>query len=149
MNSEQVATLTRLSIEGKPSRQIAAQIGVSHTTVSNTLNKPEVRSLVEAGFNKIVRRGLDPAVKTLCRAAALGNTKAATKDINLFKISVDASKSILSHVYQSGPSTIINTLIQVSESSQDSPQVMALQAAIEAQWEVKTDETIGIPPSHT
>ncbi len=118
MDTDQLSTLTSLAIQGKPSREIAAQIGVSHTTVSNTLNKPDIKSKVERCISDLINRGLKPSVRTLSRFAAIGNTKDITLPDNrdLAKLSLDASKAILNHVSNAGPQTIINTLIYQSDA---------------------------------
>ncbi len=129
MDTNQLATLTSLAIQGKPSREIAAQIGVSHTTVSNTLNKPDIKSKVERCITDLINRGLRPSIRTLSRFAAIGNTKDITSPNNrdLAKLSLDASKTILSHISNSGPQTVINTLIYSNSThSQLSDDALAM-----------------------
>lgn len=111
MNPSQIATLTECTIKGMPTREIAPIIGVSHTTVSRTQQKPDIKAKVEAGITKLINRGLNPSINTLCRFAAMGNTKSIVYDKDMAKLSIDASKVILSHANGSGPQTIINQLI--------------------------------------
>jgi hypothetical protein len=111
MTPEQTAIVIQRSIQGVSSRDIAEEIGTSHTSVYRVKQKDDVKAIVEKGISKLMKRGLNPSVNTLCRFAALGNSKNIMRDKDFAKISLDASKTILSHVNGSGPQTIINQLI--------------------------------------
>lgn len=111
MDTEQLAIITSRTIEGIPACKIAQDLGVHESTISRAKKQPDIKAKVEAGINQLINRGLKPAVNTLCRAAALGNTKSITTTPDLFKISVDASNRIISHISGSGPQTVINQLI--------------------------------------
>jgi hypothetical protein len=137
-------------------------MGYHESTISRTINKPEIRALIEAEATKIINRGLRPAVKTICRLAAMGNVKSQDKD--MLKLSLDASKHVTSMAGLSGsaPSTIINTLIQVNHAPEHREELNDLQDFLRMQWggsKVSTSieqvdrkypgEAVSVPTSHT
>jgi hypothetical protein len=141
MNTEQLAVVTKRTIEGASQRAIAAEIGTSHVAVHRAINRPDVRAKIEAGANKIINRGLNPSINTLCRLAAIGNTKYADKD--LLKLSLDASKHITSIAGLSGSnqSTIINTLINVNANPEHERELSAIEMFLaDKQWQSESIE---------
>ncbi len=125
MDNQSLAIVTAKTIEGVPSRSIAQAIGTSHTSVIRAQQKPDIKAIVEAGITKLIKRGLNPAVNTLCRAAAMGNTKSIKDTPDLYKLSVDASNKIIGHIQGSGPQTVINQLIY-SQGARDELSTEAL-----------------------
>ncbi len=111
MDTNQTALIISETIKGATSRDIEAITGIDHSTIARARQKPDIKAKVEAGINQLINRGLKPAVNTLCRAAAMGNVKGITNTPDLYKISVDASNRIISHISGSGPQTVINQLI--------------------------------------
>lgn len=126
MDTETLALVTKRTIEGVSYRDTADEIGVSRTTVMRAVNKPDIKALVEKGISQLLQRGLIPAINTHCRLAAIGSSTKVLKytdpetgrtlrvsdtDPQLLKLSLDASKNILSHANGSGPQTVINQLI--------------------------------------
>lgn len=111
MTPEKTAIVIQKTIEGATCRDIETVIGIDHSNIARARKRPDVKAIVEEGITKLMRRGLNPSVNTLCRAAALGNTKSITTTPDLLKISVDASKTILNHAQGGQPSTVINQLI--------------------------------------
>lgn len=142
MNPEQIATCTKLHIEGKSIRDIAPVVDRSPSAVAQTLRKPEIRALIEREAQEIINRGLRPARRTLTRLAAIGN-KGTDKD--MLKLSLDASKHITSMAGLSGttPSTVINALIQVNEAPQVSREIEGLAQYLQSKW------VTGIEAPHT
>ncbi len=111
MDNNQTALIISETIKGIPGCKIAQDIGVHESTISRAKQKPDIKAIVEAGITKLIKRGLNPAVNTLCRAAAMGNTKSIKDTPDLYKLSVDASNKIIGHIQGSGPQTVINQLI--------------------------------------
>lgn len=134
MDSKQIATATKLYIEGQTLREIAPQVGAHFTTVGNDLRRPEVKAKIERAANHIINRGLQPAVRTLCRLAAMGNVKEADKDS--LKLSLDASKHITSMAGLSGgaPGVIINAMIQINQAPEQTQELAGLAAFMSSQW---------------
>jgi hypothetical protein len=149
MNSEQLAIIASKTIQGVPGCKIAQDLGVHESSVCRAKQRPDVRAKVEAAGNDIIDRGLKPAIRTICRLAAEGNKKSAP--IDMLKLSLDASKHITAIAGLSGnaPGTIINQLININLADESSPQIQALQSAIEAQWETTNNQTVCITPSLT
>lgn len=111
MDNQTTAVIIAETIKGATSRDIEAITGIDHSTIARARQKPDIKAKVEAGISQLINRGLKPAISTLCRAAAMGNTKSITSTPDLYKISVDASNRIISHISGSGPQTVINQLI--------------------------------------
>jgi hypothetical protein len=151
MDTDQLAIVTQRTIEGAPSRTIANEIGTHHTTVLRAQARPDIRAKVEQGINQLISRGLKPAISTITRFAALGNVKDITSDKDLAKLSLDASKTILSHVSGSGPQTVINQLIYSNstrtELSQES--LSLLQRVMDAKSTTTNSDSIPIPTPRT
>jgi hypothetical protein len=133
MKAKQKAIVIAETIAGKTERQIAAQIGCSQPAVNNVKRSADVRPILDKALSNLIKRGANPAVKTLCRAAALGNTKCAPNNIDLFKLSIQASDKILTHINGGGPQTVINQLININSSPETSKEVQAIQSFINAQ----------------
>lgn len=146
MTPEQTAVVIQKTIEGVPSRDIGQAIGTSHMAVVRARQKPDVKAIVEAGLSKLIKRGVNPAVNTLCRAAALGNAKGAEDNIDLFKLSIQASDKILSHVSGSGPQTVINQLIysQGTHASMDDTSMQLVNRVLGLQSQA--DDVIDLQP---
>ena len=111
MNPEQIATCTKLHLEGKSIYEIAPQVNRSPSAVAQTLRRPDIKAKIDREANEIINRGLKPARQTLCRLAAIGNTKQS--DPAMLTLSLKASQHITNIAGLSGqaPSTIINALI--------------------------------------
>jgi hypothetical protein len=158
MNPANQAIVAQRTLEGFPTRAIAAEIGTSHTSVERARNNPKVKAWIEKEFTSLMERGLKPARKTLCRLAALGtidqrdpDTGIRRFDKDLLKLSLDASKVIVSQA-QGAPGTIINALIQINEAPQQSQELSGLAAFLSDRWSSKIqieDAMTGIQASHT
>lgn len=163
MDTESIALVTKRTIEGAPYRETAAELGVSHTTVMRVVHKPDVKAIVEAGITKLLQRGLNPSVNTLCRLAAVGaNTKiklitnpetgqtykAADVDKDLLKLSLDASKVILNHAAGTGPTTVINQLIysQGTHAPTDELSITMLNRALGVIEQGDSGDVIDVAP---
>ena len=126
MTPETKSLIASKSIEGATTREIASITGYNQSTIVRSQQKPDIKALVEKGISQLLQRGITPAVNTHCRLAAIGasakvvaftdpdtgrTTKVSDVDPALLKLSLDASKNILSHANGSGPQTVINQLI--------------------------------------
>ena len=156
MDNQQTAVVIQRTIQGLTTRDIGQEIGLSRTAVNNVQHRPEVKAKIERAANHIINRGLQPAVKTLCRLAAMGNVKDADKDS--LKLSLDASKHITSMAGLSGgaPSTIINAMIQINQAPEQAQELQGIAAFLATQWqenpqiiEADNDISMGIPTPHT
>jgi len=145
MDNQQTAVVIQRTIQGLTTRDIGQEIGLSRTAVNNVQHRPEVKAKIERAANHIINRGLQPAVKTLCRLAAMGNVKDADKDS--LKLSLDASKHITSMAGLSGgaPSTIINAMIQINQAPEQAQELNTIAAFLSSQWH---DKTIDISPTN-
>jgi hypothetical protein len=132
MTPAQTAIIARRTVEGATTRDIEAQLGIDHSTIARTRNRPQVRALIESEIAALMERGLKPARRTLCRLAAIGNKADADKD--MLKLSLDASKTILSHA-NGQPGTIINTLIQINQAPEQSQELAGISAFLASQWQ--------------
>ncbi len=155
MTPEQNAIVARKTVQGVPGRQIAQVLGVHESTVSRA--KAAVRPYIESEISALMMRGLKPARRTLCRLAAIGNQADADKD--MLKLSLDASKTILSHA-NGQPGTIINTLIQINQAPEQAQELNAIDAylrdkmwttdAVDVQTNVQPSVSMtGIPTPRT
>ncbi len=135
MDNQQTAVVIQRTIQGLTTRDIGQEIGLSRTAVNNVQHRPEVKAKIERAANHIINRGLQPAVKTLCRLAAMGNVKDADKDS--LKLSLDASKHITSMAGLSGtaPSTIINAMIQINQAPEQAQELSTIAAFLSSQWQ--------------
>lgn len=164
MDNQQTSIVIQRTIQGLTTRDIGQEIGLSRTAVNNVQHRPEVKAKIERAANHIINRGLQPAVKTLCRLAAMGNVKDQDKDS--LKLSLDASKHITSMAGLSGgaPSTIINAMIQINQAPEQAQELQAIGAFLATQWqenpqiiesdnhiiiEADNDISMGIPTPHT
>lgn len=116
------AIVAAQTIQGVPSRAIAAQIGTSHTSVERARNRPSVRAYIESEITELMKRGLKPARQTLCRQAAMGNgkrydpeTKRELWDKDVASIAQKASAIILQHANPQ-PGTVIYNLTQINQT---------------------------------
>lgn len=134
MTPEQQAIIVQQSIQGVPNRKIAQTIGIHESNVCRAKQQPDIKAKIEAGIQRLINRGLNPAINTLTRAAAMGTTREIKSTPDLYKISIDASKTILNHVSGSGPQTVINQLILQQSAPDTVREVSALQSFIDAQW---------------
>ena len=119
MDTEQLAVVTKRSIQGIPQRQIAAEVGISNATVSRTQNRPDIKAIIEAEGHKIIQSGLHVARKVITRRAAEGLNKSAddiTKDRSL-KASIHITN--IAGLSGNAPSTIINQLIYQGDTHGD------------------------------
>lgn len=132
MTPEQISTITELTIKGLPTRAIGEAIGKSHVAVIAARNKPDVKKVIEEGISKLARRGLNPAVNTLCRYAAMGNTKDVFKTPDIAKLALTASQTIINNIQGAGPQTVINQLIyqQGAHAGVDDATVAMLLGAL-------------------
>jgi hypothetical protein len=131
MTPAQTAIVARRTIEGAPVRTIADEVGLHHSQVVRTRQKPEIRSLIESEIESLITKGMRPARRTLCRLAAMGNTKEIDKDT--IKLSLDASKAIMGMV-QGQPGTIITNLIQINHAPEHRQELDGLQDFLKTQW---------------
>jgi hypothetical protein len=150
MNPEQTAVVVKKSILGIPGCTIAHELGVHPSTVTRTQQRPEIKAKIERAGEYIVNRGLQPAVKTICRLAAMGNqdrrdpeTGLKLFDKEVAKLSLDASKHITSMAGLSGtaPSTIINAMIQINQAPEQQQELNGLAAFLGSQWQQPIDIT--------
>ena len=144
MDNQQTAVVIQRTIQGLTTRDIGQEIGLSRTAVNNVQHRPEVKAKIERAANHIINRGLQPAVKTLCRLAAMGNVKDADKDS--LKLSLDASKHITSMAGLSGtaPSTIINAMIQINQAPEQAQELNTIAAFLSSQWQQPEQPAIDI-----
>lgn len=148
MNAEATAYAVSRSIQGVPGCKIAKEIGVHESTISRTLNQPEIRSIIEQAAKDIIIRSLPAACKTIDRLAKIGNE---SQDKDMLKLSLDASKHVTSMSGLSGnaPSTIINAMIQINSAPEESKEVQDIRAFLKAKLinatEVLQSETIDVP----
>lgn len=135
LTNEQQAIILSRTIQGAPSRDIAAEIGVAHSTVLRARSKPDMRAKIESEAEAIINRGLRSARRTICRLAAVGNAKGQDKD--MLKLSLDASKHITAIAGLSGnsTSTIINTLININEAPREQSELSGLAKYMTDAWQ--------------
>ncbi len=120
--SKVLAQEAKLRLEGKTTRQIGVAVGKSHVQVWSDLKREDVRAVIEKAANKIVQEGMQDAVDTLLRCVSLGTY---TRDKDLLKIALDASKHVtgLAGISGNTPSMIINAMIQIN--SGEIPPIIA------------------------
>ena len=142
MRPDQTAVVIKRTVEGLTTRDIGQEIGLSRTAVNNVQHRPDVKAKIERAADHIINRGLQPAVKTLCRLAAMGNVKDADKDS--LKLSLDASKHITGMAGLSGaaPSTIINAMIQINQAPEQSKELDSIAAFLSSQWQQSDNHKI-------
>jgi hypothetical protein len=110
MDTNDLATITKMTIEGKSTREIGAVIGVAHNTVAFHQKKPDIRAYIEAEADKLIRSGLSVARKVITRRAAEGLIKTATdidKDRSL-KAAIHITN--VSGISGSAPGIVINNI---------------------------------------
>jgi hypothetical protein len=136
MNAEQQAIIIHESAKGTTTRNIEPIVGLDHTTINRAQAK--LRDKIDAEVNEILNSGLVAARKTTIKLAEYGASEACVpgvSDVQWAKLSHDASKSILSIITSSQPSTIINALIQINQAPESTKEVQAITSFIDAQWE--------------
>jgi hypothetical protein len=129
MTPAQTAQVAALTLQGVPGCKIAQAMGVHESTVSRA--KAQVRPYIESEMSTLMMRGLKPARRTLCRLAAEGN-KATDKDI--LSLSLKASQTILQHA-NGQPGTIINTLIQINQTPEQSTELSSIADFLSTRWD--------------
>ncbi len=132
LTAAQLAVVTESAINGVPSRQVAAKLGVSHTTISRNINRAEIQDIINTTTYDIIRRGAKAACNTLLRLAALGNLigRKTADGLPLItsdwaRLSLDASTRILQAATimpGNGSNTVINIL---QANTHDIPPVVA------------------------
>lgn len=149
MTPEETALIASKSIEGATTREIAAITGYNQSTIVRAKNKPDIKAIVEKGISQLLQRGLTPSINTHCRLAAIGASvkmitvtnpdtgktyKTTDIDPAVIKLSLDASKNILSHANGSGPQTVINQLILQQSSESGGQETSALAHYLSDAW---------------
>jgi len=169
MRPDQDVIVAQRTLLGVPGCKIAQEIGVHESTISRA--KARVRTVIEGEYTELMVRGLRPSRRTLCRLAAMGSVKPVVDpdtgkliiDKDMLKLSLDASKTILSHA-NGQPGTIINTLIQINQAPEQAQELQGIAAFLATQWqenpqiiesdnhiiiEADNDISMGIPTPHT
>lgn len=138
ISAEEEAIIIAQSAQGMTQRAIAAQIGCSHTTVDR--HQDRLRDLIQREAAALLNRGLISARRTVCRLAAAGNDRHA--DDAAKKLALEASKTILSAAQITGnnPSTVLNTLIQITPSDSQSATMALLSDYLQAQMRQQDTE---------
>uniref|UniRef100_A0A6H1Z7P4 Uncharacterized protein n=2 Tax=viral metagenome TaxID=1070528 RepID=A0A6H1Z7P4_9ZZZZ len=116
MDNNQLAIITKKTIEGATSRDIEAITGLDHSTVARARQRPDIKAYIEAEGAKIIQGGLHIARKVILKRAAEGLNKSAddtTKDRSL-KASVHITN--MAGLSGQAPSTIVNALIYQGDS---------------------------------
>jgi hypothetical protein len=146
MTPQQIATATQKSIQGVPGCKIAQTLGVHESTISRTLNNPEIKAKIEAAASRIVNEGVETAVDTVLRLSKRGKE---TEDKDWAKIGLDASKTILAipGIHGQAPSTVINALIQVNQAPEQLRELEGITAFLHDRWGM--DKLIGVQVPHT
>ena len=127
MNPEQIATCTKLHLQGQSIYKIAPQVDRSPSAVAQTLRRPDIRAFIESEANQLITRGLGAARKVILKRTAEGLNKSAT-DITKDR-SLKASQIILNAAGLSAnqPSTVINALIYSQGAHVDAtPESLAM-----------------------
>lgn len=123
----QQAVIIHESAKGKSTRAIEDICGLDHTTISRAQHK--LRALIDAEAELLLTKGLTAARKTTIKFAEYGASEQCVpgeSDPQWAKLSHDASKSIISIVTSSQPSTIINNLIQINQAPDQGNELSAL-----------------------
>ncbi len=149
MRPAQDLIVAQRTLQGVPGCKIAQEIGVHESTISRA--KARVRTVIEGEYTELMVRGLRPSRRTLCRLAAMGAGKPTIDpetgrpiiDKDILKLSLDASKTILSHA-NGQPGTIINTLIQINQAPEQAQELQGIAAFLSSQWQA--DKTIDLQP---
>lgn len=113
MTPEQQAIIINDTVAGQTQVAIGRKLGVSHQAISK--QKANLLPWIQHQATEFLNRGLVSARRSVCRIAALGNTKGASNES--LKLSLDASKVILNAAgILSSPSTVINNMVQVNQN---------------------------------
>jgi hypothetical protein len=141
-----------MTAQGATTRDIEAKIGLDHSTIARAQQRPEIKAKIEHEIEQLINRGLKPARATMCRLAAIGNTKTTDKD--MLKLSLDASKAIIAQA-QGAPGSIINTLIQINHAPEQAQELDGIAAFLNHQWrqaatiDAEIEQPIQIPNDHS
>ena len=113
MTPEQQAIIINDTVQGTPQVVTASKLGVCQQAISQ--QKANLLPWIQHQATEFLNRGLVSARRSVCRIAALGNTKGASNES--LKLSLDASKVILNAAgILSSPSTVINNMVQVNQN---------------------------------
>ncbi|MFH1664891.1 MAG: helix-turn-helix domain-containing protein [Candidatus Omnitrophota bacterium] len=127
MNPKQIATCTKLHLEGKSIYDIAPQVDRSPSAVAQTLRRPDIKAFIEDEGQRIIHQGLSLAREVIIKRTQEGLSKSAqdaTKDRSL-----RAAIHITNMAGLSGqaPSTVINALIYSQGAHVDAtPESLAM-----------------------
>jgi hypothetical protein len=113
MTPQQEAIIISETANGATTRHIAPLVGLDHSNVAR--HQKRLRDHINRQASELLQRGLTPARRTITRLAAIGNTKAADKD--MLKLSLDASKIVLNAAgILASAGTTINNMIQINNN---------------------------------
>ena len=113
MTPEQQAIIINDTVHEIPQVVTGCKLGVTQQAISK--QKANLLPWIQLQATEFLTRGLVSARRSVCRIAALGNTKRATNEA--MKLSLDASKVILNAAgILSSPSTVINNMVQVNQN---------------------------------
>jgi phage terminase small subunit len=135
MTPENRALVVAGRVQEKSCREISREIGCNPKSVTNLLEKDDIKELIERSTARIINETLEPACKTIANCVKLGNDLKTCTDAQL-KISADMSKHVTGIAGISGttPSVVVNNLTQINQAVEQSEELKALSAFLMNQW---------------
>jgi hypothetical protein len=145
-SAEEKALVVMERAKGKSYRKIGEMLGRPRSSVYGQVGRENMRELIEAETLKLMEAGLAPARRTLVRIAEAGNDMDLTAaNAAMLKLSLDASRSIVTAATAAGPGTVVNSFMQINNNtSERSAELRALQGFLAERWGFKVEDAGGV-----